>query len=449
MSKINKTNSGLLFFDDFSEKTLMWTQSPSDINCMSFGDSGLQILHNNSYVTYTIIEPELDEYSCVVHLDHIPFNETDIAGVIVMSTAKDYAECQSYIAYEPSEIINREIPTTDEINTMINDILNNKLDNFVEYTIDNDEVNTIDNKTNTIATVSEDGKVTTISTKSETFVDKLYKYIKFTKEKTKYRFLASTDGLTWIEVGNTTFNDAGVIGFFIHSTEEQEVIDNSHCYFHTFAIYNSKYIVLDGIQDNHEFEIYDGDGNIHVRSDDIKYTPLINRLNKKCVINTTTMPTPIKNAQLRIFPHDNYSTTISSFSLGEDVYGGDMFTIERDIKLYINNQEIDPFKLHDLGTFYRDSYFVKLDLYNNEDYILNNIKVKVIKYSEYYGGEEEIAVALYDENHIESELIYTKEVIIDSIAPSEGRSVYIKLIDKPIQDFYMTANSYRFKIMIE
>ena len=161
------------------------------------------------------------------------------------------------------------------------------------------------------------------------------------------------------------------------------------------------------------------------------------------------MPTPIKNAQLRIFPHDNYSTTISSFSLGEDVYGGDMFTIERDIKLYINNQEIDPFKLHDLGTFYRGSYFVKLDLYNNEDYILNNIKVKVIKYSEYYGGEEEVAVALYDENHIESELIYEKEVIIDSIAPSEGRSVYIKLIDKPIQDFYMTANSYRFKIIIE
>ena len=417
MANLIKTQNGLLFYDDFSEKTLMWTQSPSDINCISFGDSGLQMLHNNSYVTYTIIEPELDEYSCVVHLDHIPFNETDIAGVIVMSTAKNYAECQSYMAYEPSEIINREIPTTDEVNT--------------------------------IATVSEDGKVTTISTKSETFIDKLYKYIKFTKEKTKYRFLASTDGLTWIEVGNTTFNDAGVIGFFIHSTEEQEVIDNSHCYFHTFAIYNSKYVVIDGIQDNHEFEIYDGDGNIHVRSDDIKYTPLINRLNKKCVINTTTMPTPIKNAQLRIFPHDNYSTTISSFSLGEDVYGGDMFTIERDIKLYINNQEIDPFKLHDLGTFYRDSYFVKLDLYNNEDYILSNIKVKVIKYSEYYGGEEEIAVALYDENHIESELIYAKEVIIDSIAPSEGRSVYIKLIDKPIQDFYMTANSYRFKIMIE
>jgi hypothetical protein len=100
-------------------------------------------------------------------------------------------------------------------------------------------------------------------------------------------------------------------------------------------------------------------------------------------------------------------------------------------------------------SFYRGSYFVKLDLYNNENYILNDVKVKVIKYSEYYGGEEEVAVALHDEDHVESELVYNKKVIIDSIAPSEGRSVYIKLIDRPIQDFYMTANSYRFKIIIE
>jgi hypothetical protein len=161
------------------------------------------------------------------------------------------------------------------------------------------------------------------------------------------------------------------------------------------------------------------------------------------------MPTRIKNAQLRIFPHDNYDTTVSSFALGEDVYGGDMFNIDRDIKLYIDNQEIDPFELHDLGTFYRGSYFVKLDLYNNEDYILNDVKVRVIKYSEYYGGEEEVAVALHNEGYVESELVYEKEVVIDAIAPSEGRSVYMKLMDRPIQDFYKTANSYRFKIMIE
>lgn len=452
MSKINKTNSGLLFFDDFSEKTLMWTQSPSDINCLSFGDNGLQMIHNNSYVTYTIIEPELEEYSCVVQLDHVPFNENDIAGVIVMSTAKDYAECQSYMAEEPSEITNKEIPTTDEINALINDILNDKLDKYVEYSIDDMDVvyiNEDDNESNSESKVLLKSSKSSIALSAETFTDKIYKYIKIIKEKTKYRFFASTDGLTWIEVGNTTFNDAGVIGFFIHGTEEQDLIDKSHCYFNTFSIYKSKYIVIDGIEKVNEFEIYDENGNIHVRSDDIKYTPLINRSGKKCVINTTTMPTPIKNAQLRIFPHDNYSKTLSSFKLGEDIYGGDIFTLENNIRLYINNQEINPFQLYDLGVFYRGSYFVKLDLYNHEDYIVTNVKVRVVKYSEYYGGEEEVAVALYDENHIESELVYEKEVIIDSIAPSEGRSVYIKLIDRPIQGFYKAANSYRFKIMIE
>ena len=57
--------------------------------------------------------------------------------------------------------------------------------------------------------------------------------------------------------------------------------------------------------------------------------------------------------------------------------------------------------------------------------------------------------ALYDEDRIESELVYDKEVIIDSLAPSEGRGIFMKLTDKPIQDFYLTANDYRFKIIIE
>ena len=437
MSKINKTNSGLLFFDDFSEKTLMWTQSPSDINCLSFGDSGLQMIHNNSYVTYTIIEPELEEYSCVVQLDHVPFNENDIAGVIVMSTAKDYAECQSYMAEEPSEITNKEIPTTDEINALINDISD------IDIDIDNEDVPA------TLSMRSSSHGIS-IASDGETFVDKIYKYIKIVKEKTKYRFFASTDSLTWIEVGNTTFIDSGVIGFFINGVEKKDLINNeSHCYFNAFSIYSSKYIIIDGIDENNEFEIYDKDGNIHVRSDDTGYISLINRSDKRCIINTTTMPAPIKNTKLRVFPHNNYTKTLCNFELGEDVYGGDIFTLENNIKLYINNQEINPFQLYDLGVFYRGSYFVKLDLHNNEDYTLSNVKVRIIRYSEYYGGEEEVAVALYDEDHVEDELVYKKEVIIDSIAPSEGRSVYIKLLDKPVQGFYKAANSYRFKIMIE
>ena len=52
MANLMKTQNGLLFYDDFSEKTLMWTLSPSDANCLSFGDKGLRMVHNRRYCSY-------------------------------------------------------------------------------------------------------------------------------------------------------------------------------------------------------------------------------------------------------------------------------------------------------------------------------------------------------------------------------------------------------------
>ena len=69
MANLIKSETGLLFYDDFSEKTLMWTLSPSDAICLSFGDEGLQMKHNNKYCSYTITEPSADEYSCIIKLD--------------------------------------------------------------------------------------------------------------------------------------------------------------------------------------------------------------------------------------------------------------------------------------------------------------------------------------------------------------------------------------------
>lgn len=431
MSKINKTNSGLLFFEDFSEQTLMWTLSPSNADCLSFGDNGLQMKHNEHYVTYTIAEPSVDEYSCIVNLDHIPRTAEDIAGILVMSSTKEYAECQSYMATEPSELNN----DSGKINTNI--------ENFIIQTLEERFVTWSENDVIIDDTTSDDQDGSVI------FVDTLYRYIKFTKVKYKYIFWASEDSITWIEIGNVKFEDSGVIGFFVYGTKDLEILNNSHCYFKTFALYKSNYITINGVDRGHEMEIYDEDGNILVRTDNIRHAYMIGRFDKRCTINTVTLPIPIRNAKLRIYPKKNYTTTVGEFDLGTEVYGGDDFTLERDIRLFINNQEINPLELYNLGVFYRGSYFIKMDVHNNEDYVLNDIKVKVIQYSEYYGGEHEIAVALYDEDKIESELVYDKEVIIDSLLPKEGRTVFMKLTDKPIHDFYLTANDYRFKIIIE
>lgn len=441
MAKLNKTNSGLLFKDDFTEKTLMWTLSPSDANNVFFGDSGLQMKHNKRYTTYTIVEPSVDEYSCIVKIDHIPANYNDIAGVLVMSTVKDYAECQTFLATGPSELVNSEQVNLD-IENMIKDAI---ADNVVTYSIDAD--NAINGNTQA-PTSSAHIHGASVDTDAP-FVDKIYRYIKFTKNKYKYMFWASEDGNEWIEIGNVKFNNSGVIGFFIYGTEDKEILDNSHCFFKSFVLYNSKYITFEGIDRKYEVEIFDKNGNIIMRTDDTKYMYNINRSNKQILFNSASTSLPIKNGILRIFPKNNYEQTISQFNLGEEVYGGDGFTLERDIRLFIDKTELKATELYDLGTFYRGSYFVKIDVHNNEDYILHDVTLKVLKYSEYYGGEEEIALALHLEGKSESELVYSKQVIIPEIKPSESKSVFMKLMDKPSQGLFDTGNAYRFKILIE
>ena len=400
MSKLNKVNSGLLFFDDFSERTLMWTQSPSDTNAVSFGDNGLQMLHNQKYTTFTIVEPQADEYSCIVKLDHIPLNKVDIAGVIVMSNTREYAECQSFMATSPYDLNNSD--QTEDIKNMITELMTNA--NYVQWSLNDEDFPAFseDNGENNNEEAGNGNEEN--NNNNGPFVDTIYHYIKFNKTKGRYVFWASPDGYSWIEVGNVSFTDSGVIGFFLYGTHDQELIEKTHCYFNSFAIYNSKYIVIDGVDKKYEAEIYDENGTILLRTDNTGFNNIVGRTENRLVINTNTLPMPIKKPVLRIFSPTNYSVTIDQHEL-EEIYGGDTFNLERDIRAYINNQEIDMNVLYDLGTFYRGSYYVKLDIHNHEEYTINNVKVKVIRYSEYHGGESEVNIALCDENRLETDLI--------------------------------------------
>lgn len=433
MASLNKTTNGLLFFEDFSEKTLMWTLSPSDASSLSFGEEGLQMTRTRRYVTYTIVEPSTDEYSCILKLDHIPTESTDTAGLLVMSNTKEYAECQSYLATGPSELGNAEDVYLD-IENMVKGIL---AEEYVKY----EEIT--DKAANEETTTEE-------ASSNEEYIDEVYQYIKFTKVKYKYIFYASKDSIVWIEIGNVKFKDSGVIGLFLYGSTDDEVLAlENHCIFNTFALYSSKYITIDGIDRQYEMEIRDGDGNVLIRTDSIQYSFMISRSSKTCIINTTTLPTPIQNGTLRVYPKTNYEVTISEFDLGAEVYGGDGFALESDLELFIDNVSIDQDTEYDLGNFYRGSYFVKLDIHNNEEYSVNDITVKVIRYSEYFGGEEEVYLSVESDGIEPEDLLYEKEVIIGKINPSEGKSVYLKLMDKPMQNPYMTANSYKFKIIIE
>ena len=63
--------------------------------------------------------------------------------------------------------------------------------------------------------------------------------------------------------------------------------------------------------------------------------------------------------------------------------------------------------------------------------------------------EEEIYISLYDESQNIDTLEYKKQLEIDSISPSEGKAFFMRLVEKPVQNFYNTANSFRFKILVE
>ena len=105
MATLVKEHEGIVYNENFREKSLTWSLSPSSIDCLRFEPDGLHILHSDHYVTYTMKEME-DPYCLIMQLEHTPIDEEDIAGLIVLSDTNNYAECQTYLATSPSTIGN-------------------------------------------------------------------------------------------------------------------------------------------------------------------------------------------------------------------------------------------------------------------------------------------------------------------------------------------------------
>ena len=444
MATLNKTASGLLYYDDFHEQSLIWTLSPSNANNLAFGADGLQMRHNSRYVAYTIAEPSADEYSCIVHLDHKPVSHDDFAGILLMCTPQEYAECQSYMATGPSELVNGETFKVD-IQNMVNDILQGtqSVRWYPEGTTADGSEPEISDEANRLP----GGTITD----PLTFIDVKYNWIKFIKMNRKYMFWASVDGYTWIEIGSVLFDSPCHIGFFIYGTDDENILKNSHCIFKSIAIYNGRHIALRGIDKTYDCEIIDANNRVVCRTDDIAHAYMISRAGKEILVNTLASPMPVVGGKLRIYPRRSYDNTLMTFDLGEYVYGGDVFSLERNIKLFIDNQEISTLDMYNLGDFCTGNYYIRVDVYNAEDYVLSDVKIKVLQYSEYYDGEEAIGIAKtpFGEQLPPPDLVYDKEVVFESIEPTQGRSFFMKLMDVPTQDFYAVAHSHRFKIIVE
>lgn len=265
----------------------------------------------------------------------------------------------------------------------------------------------------------------------------MYPYIKFTKLNSRYTFWASTDCVNWIEVGNTELADSNRVGFFLYSFEKDTT--NSNFYVEYTVLYNNNYVIIDNIKENQDIELRTQDGTLIY---DMNSNP-VKRKNNQIFIDTTLLKMPFENIRLVILQNKKI---IYEYEIPE-LIGGDKYSYWYDIKVCIDNQELNQEELFDLGTFYHHEQTIRVDIYNQEEYELENLKVSVTSYSPYYDGNETIGVSLYDEN--EENYSFSDVVTIPNIQPTEGKSILIKLTDKIMQNFYKKAGAYRFKINIE
>lgn len=422
MPKINKTESGLLLYEDFKQSSLIWTPSPNNYQDIEFGENGLRIRHSDLYKTITLEEPQ-SNFSFMCKINHKPIDADDIGGVIIMSNDTFYAECQSYVATKPSYITN-----SNQTEEQIINFINQFLDKYVEYTIEGE-----DGVYPTTPTL--DGSVSTANTSD--FIDVMYPYIKFTKINTRYTFWASTDCVNWVEVGNTELPDSNRIGFFLYSFDKDTT--DSNFYIEYAVLYNNNYVIIDNIKKNQNVELRTQKGDLIYDKKSNKVVRKSNRI----FIDTTLLEMPLRDVKLVILQNNR---VIYQYEIPE-LIGGDEYSYSYDIKVCIDNQELNQEELFDLGTFYHHDQTIRIDIYNQEEYELENLKVSITSYSPYYDGNETIGISLYDES--EEEYSFSDSVTIPIIRPTEGKSVLIKLTDKIVQNFYMKPGAYRFKINIE
>lgn len=429
MPAITKQEQGLLFEDNFIEPNLAWTLSPSFSNSLRFGNDGLQVVHSGNYISYTINEPADDEYAAVMEIDHIPYDESDIAGMLVFNNAREYAECQTYMATQPSAL-GEAVYTLDMTGTV-------DLSHYVKFKI-NDEDNNDDPQQE-----EEQGQE---QQQSGDFTDTIYHFIKMYKKNNTYTFYASPDNHEWIEVGNVRFPDNGRIGIFEHKGNER-VINHTHCFIKHFAIYRSKYITIRNLPVIAEFEIHCGNTTVF-RSDVVGAENIIKRVAGRCTIDTTTFPMPMNNFYLRFYRSNDYATTLSEYYI-DQVYGGDDISIDINLQFFYNNERIYPEVLSSLGMLEIGGQYAVITVKNNDTSPSLAKKIKITRYSDYYQGDIPILMAVTSSTYAPGTSSFKKNAVLPVIYPGNEVYIYIMLQTKPLPDYFLAVEEFRFKISLE
>lgn len=362
MPILSKSKSGMLLYEDFTHNSLIWNPSPNDYTNIEFGDFGLLVKASKDYKMFTIQEP-IGDYSFICKLNHVPKTKKDIAGVVLISNAQDYIECQSCVMDGPSTITNSN--WTQEV---IENYVEQVIGNYVQYEIEGESTEVDPVPPEPIPPEQGEG----------TFVDIVYPYIKVEKSVNTYTFYASKNGTAWEEVGNASGNMSR-IGFFLYG---ESTTDLNVKY---AAIYDNNFVTIEGVNSKDQVEVYDGETRICSKTDGNVMAG-----KNRIVIDTTNLLMPLMNGTIKLIHEDGSMDSLQA----NQMVGGDIYSLFMNVGLFIENKEVFPDQLFDIGTFYTHDQTVKLDIYNREEKELTNIKVKVSAYSVYYGGEENVLISL-------------------------------------------------------
>lgn len=270
-------------------------------------------------------------------------------------------------------------------------------------------------------------------------LNQFYKSIKVIKEGDRFEFHATKDNEIWEIVGKSLLQDAHMIGFFLDGpkteTSQRLTVKNA-------AFYRSNFVCFVGIPSSYTIKVYDRTMNEKLTIRAIDYP--LGETGGKMLVDLSRKLLPIMDATIRILDGE----VVVHEKFVESFCGGDTYDFTYNIGVMINDVLIDEIVDYDFGYVGSGGQINKLSVLNKDDSPLQNKKIKVTAFSEYYRGGKFAKLAFVDSNGVEMSS-YSEELIMPEI-PAGGRlDMALKIERDASTEAPFFNKEYRFKVLIE
>ncbi|URZ09244.1 hypothetical protein [Clostridium felsineum] len=274
-----------------------------------------------------------------------------------------------------------------------------------------------------------------------------YSYIKVVKETKKevnngiineiqiFNFYASQNGTTWYLVGSSELPNANRIGFFL---DGPNTLWSNNFVIKNVAIYKSNIVTFNSLPSAFAISIKDSKKveyatNLQTSKDESNF-----------YIDLTNAVLPLRNVTLCVYDKDG-NTLVEADNL--ELYGGDMFDCETKVSFFINNNQVDPLSIVDIGRLTSSDNEYTITIVNDETTTMTGKKLKVVMYSNYYRGGKFASIAI--KNTDTKSMVFGEEITLPDILPHDGVDIVIKVIKDTDNAGPYFSNQYRFKILFQ